>query len=116
MSGRISAVGKSHCSKCRKVSGTGSNAVHWARPENLTRISGQDQVHTYTQPAGWRTAFCSTCGSMVPAMPSDESMWFVPAGLLNEDPGVGVRGHIWVSGKPAWDVIGDDTPQFDGNA
>jgi hypothetical protein len=49
-------------------------------------------------------------------MAGDRSMWFVPAGLLEEDPGVGIRGHIWVSSKPSWEIIGDDAPQFEGNA
>jgi hypothetical protein len=49
-------------------------------------------------------------------MDSEKTKWFVPAGLLDEDPGVGVRGHIWVSSKPSWEVIGDDAPQFPENA
>jgi hypothetical protein len=43
-------------------------------------------------------------------------MWFVPAGLLDEDPNVGVRGHIWVGSNPSWEVIGDDAPQYQENA
>ena len=39
-------------------------------------------------------------------------MWIVPAGLMDEDAQVGVRGHIWVENKPHWEVIGDDAPQF----
>ena len=101
LKGRISAVGKCHCFKSRKVSGTGSNAVHWARPENVEWISGKDNIKTYTLPDGWGTAFCNTCGSPLPNKATDGSMWFVPAGLLDEDPGVGIRGHIWVSDKPS---------------
>lgn len=116
LKGKISAVGKCHCSKCRKVSGTGSNAVHWARPDNLLWLTGEDNIKSFVRPDGWGTSFCQTCGSPVPNMPADESMWFVPAGLMDEDAGVGVRGHIWTSGKPSWDVIGDDAPQFEENA
>lgn len=115
LKGRISAVGKCHCSKCRKVSGTGSNAVHWARPKNVEWISGEDRIKTYSTPEGWSTSFCNACGSPLPAMAGDGSMWFVPAGLLDEDPGVGIRGHIWVSSKPSWEIIGDDAPQFEEN-
>jgi hypothetical protein len=39
-------------------------------------------------------------------------MWVVPAGLMDEDPKVGVRGHIWVENKPHWEIIGDDAPRF----
>lgn len=116
LKGRISAVGKCHCSKCRRVSGTGSNAVHWARPQNVEWISGTEKIKRFHFPDGWGTSFCSECGSPLPAMNFDETMWFVPAGLLDEDPGVPVRGHIWVESKPSWEVIGDDAPQFPQNA
>jgi hypothetical protein len=49
-------------------------------------------------------------------MDTQKTKWFVPAGLLDGDPGVGIRGHIWVSSKPGWEVIGDDAPQFAENA
>jgi len=28
---------------------------------------------------------------------------------------LGIRSHIWVGGKPTWDVIGDDALQFSEN-
>ena len=114
LNGRISALGKCHCSKCRKVSGTGSNAVLWARPQNLAWISGEDNVSSYQPATGWGTAFCTTCGSPLPILDTEGGKWFVSAGLLDDDPEVTVRGHIWVSSKPSWEVIGDDAPQFDG--
>ncbi len=52
----------------------------------------------------------------LPRMDSEKTKWFVPAGLLDEDPGVGVRGHIWVSNIPSWELIGDKAPQFPENA
>jgi hypothetical protein len=79
-------------------------------------MSGEDNIKSFTRPDGWGTSFCNTCGSPLPTMAGDRSMWFVPAGLLEEDPGVGIRGHIWVSSKPSWEIIGDDAPQFEGNA
>jgi hypothetical protein len=65
---------------------------------------------------GWGTAFCRDCGSPLPAMPEDNSMWFVPAGLMDGKTEVVVRGHIWVSSKPSWEEIGDSAPQFEENA
>ncbi len=82
LKGRISAVGKCHCSKCRKVSGTGSNAVHWAKLDNVEWISGTENIKEYSRNDGWRTAFCSNCGSPLPATDDNKTMWFVPAGLL----------------------------------
>jgi len=115
LKGRISAVGKCHCTRCRKASGTGSNAVHWARPENVVWLSGAELVKEFRKKK-YGAAFCTECGSPVPMMDPERTKWFVPAGVLDGDPGVGVRGHIWVSSKPSWEVIGDDAPQFEGNA
>jgi len=115
VNGRVGPVGKCHCSKCRKVSGTGSNAVLWIRPENLVWITGDDNMKSFARQQ-WKTVFCADCGSPLPMLDNDKTKWFVPAGLLDEDPGVGVRGHIWVSAKPTWEVIGDDAPQFAENA
>ena len=115
LKGRISAVGKCYCSKCQKVSGTGSNAVHWAKPENLEWISGEKNSNSYTTESGWGSTFCRDCGSPLPMMPKDKSMWFVPAGLMDGQTDVNVRGHIWVSNKPSWDEIGDNAPQFEEN-
>lgn len=114
--GRYGAVGKCHCSKCRKVSGTGSNAVMWVRPENLKWLSGEENINIFNLPnENWGSNFCKKCGSPLPRINSEGTTWFVPAGLLDEDPQVKTRGHIWVSSKPSWEVIGDDAPQFDEN-
>lgn len=74
-------------------------------------VSGQENIRELRL-GGHGNSFCTNCGSPLPHMDLDKTKWFVPAGLLDEDPGVGVRGHIWVSSKPTWDVIGDDAPQF----
>ncbi len=111
ISGDTGPVGKCHCSKCRKVSGTGSNAVFWLKPEQIRWLQGQDNINTYTMPDGWGSVFCKTCGSPLPAE-INENFLVAPAGLMDEDVEVGVRGHIFVQDKPHWEVIGDDAPQF----
>lgn len=116
LSGRLSSVGKCHCSKCRKVSGTASNAVLWARPENLVWLSGSDNVKNYVMSDGWTSCFCADCGSPLPHMDVGKTKWFIPAGLLDEDPGTSVRGHIHVGSMPSWEIIGDDAPQFSEDA
>jgi hypothetical protein len=112
LKGRISAVGKCHCSMCRKTSGTGSNAVHWARPENVEWVAGAELIKQFER-ANRTIAFCRVCGSPLPNMDKERTKWFVPAGLLDGDPQVGIRGHIWVSSKPSWKVTGDSAPQLD---
>ena len=112
ISGDPGPVGKCHCSKCRKVSGTGSNAVFWLKPGQLIWTQGEDNIKTWSMPDGWGAVRCDTCGSPLPSFVND-TLWIVPAGLMDDNPDVGVRGHIWVENKPHWDVIGDHAPQFD---
>ena len=104
-------VGKCHCTKCRKVSGTGSNATLWIRPDKFTWLAGEDNAKKFYLSDGWRSIFCGDCGSPLPALIEDR-MWVVPAGLLDGNPELGVRGHIWVENKPHWEIIGDDAPTF----
>ena len=60
---------------------------------------------------GWQSVFCGVCGSPLPRLITGEE-WIVPAGVLDEDVEVAVRAHIFVENKPAWEIIGDDAPQY----
>jgi hypothetical protein len=111
LTGALPPVGFCHCSKCRRVSGAGSNAVLNVRAERLVWLSGEADRKAFTLPSGWSTSFCGRCGCPAPNQ-GPGGRWFVPAGSLDDDPGVGVAGHIWVGSKPGWAVIGDDAPQF----
>lgn len=105
-------LNKCHCSKCRKRSGTGSNAVFWIEPDDLQWLSGEDLKKSFLMPDGWEAVFCSECGSPLPRLVPGEE-WIVPAGTMDEDVVTTVRAHIYVANKPSWEVIGDDAPQFE---
>lgn len=111
--GRPPPVGMCHCSKCRKVSGTGSNAVLNIRKERLAWICGEDQLRMFALPTGWGPTFCGVCSCPAPQLTREGDRYLVPAGSLDVDPGPRVAGHIFVGSKASWDVIGDDGPQFD---
>jgi hypothetical protein len=111
--GPLPAVGMCHCSKCRRVSGAGSNAILNLRAERFEWLAGEDHWREFRTPSNWGSFFCPTCGSPTPHRLSDGKRVLVPAGTLDEDPGPAVLGHIFVGSKASWDVIGDDAPQFD---
>lgn len=111
ISGDTGPINKCHCTKCRKVSGTGSNAVFWIDPENVKWISGEEYVKSYAMPDAWESVFCRECGSPLPRFIPDEE-WIVPAGVMDQNPQVEIRAHIWVEKNPDWEIIGDDAPQF----
>ena len=114
--GKYSDVGQCHCSKCRKVSGTGSNAVLITRSDNVAWVAGKDLVKVYETDTGWRSTFCCECGSPLPMLGAGGKLYWVPAGVLDDDPGVPVARHIFVGSKTSWEVIGGDAEQFEEHA
>jgi hypothetical protein len=46
------------------------------------------------------------------AIPAQGDSWFVPAGLLDDDPNVRPDKHIYVEFKAPWDTIADLLPQM----
>lgn len=113
--GKYGPVGQCHCSKCRKVSGTDGNAMFHASARAFAWAAGEDNVAIYEVPGegNWCSRFCRTCGSPVPGQSAEQGFWFVPAGLLDSDPGFrGYAAHIHIASKAPWVMIGDDAPCF----
>ena len=108
----VTQVGMCHCSKCRKVSGTASNATIVVPETDFKWVAGEDLRRVYTMPTGWHTTFCATCGSPLPQTLRGSAAYWVPAGLLDDDPGLRIGGHIFVDSKTSWDEIAGDAPQF----
>ena len=110
--GETTPIGMCHCSKCRKVSGVASNANLMAAKDRLRWVRGEDRIQEFALPDGWGTWRCGVCGSPVPKLHPGGGAYWVPAGLLDGDPGVRVAGHIWVGSKAPWDEIAGEAPQF----
>ena len=110
--GPTTDIGMCHCSKCRKVSGTASNANLMASRDVFRWIEGEGSITKFELPDGWGQWRCSTCGSPVPMLHPGGGAYWIPAGLLDSDPGVRVRGHIFVGSKAPWDEIAGDAPKY----
>ena len=109
----VTQVGMCHCSQCRKVSGTASNAVIVVPATEFKWIAGEELQRVYAKPTGWKSTFCATCGSPLPQSIRGAAAYWVPAGLLDDDPGLAIGGHIFVGSKAAWDQIAGGAPQFE---
>lgn len=89
--------------------------MFYAERESFRWISGETNIAIYgiAGPAQWYSSFCRTCGSPLLYMDSEEKFYFVPAGLLDDDPGFrGYAAHIFVGSKAPWVCITDDAPQY----
>lgn len=112
LDGALHGMTHCHCSMCRKA-----HAAPFATYVNTTRdsfrwSSGEDAIVHYESSAGSVRAFCGNCGSVVPE-PVGKDRIGMPAGCLNEDPGVRPIAHIFAASKAPWHIIGDNLQQFD---
>jgi hypothetical protein len=110
--GKTTEIGMCHCSKCRKVSGVASNATIIVGRDRMRWISGDDRLLKFAKADGWGVWRCSVCGSPVPRPHPGGGAWFVPAGLLDSDPGVRIAMHIFVDSRAPWDEIAGDAPRL----
>jgi len=94
---------------CRKLHG--SLFATYFNVSELEFSSGQEFVQAFVSSSGFNRAFCKECGSVLPASNDGGHHHYVPAGLLNDDPGVRPASHIFTESKAECYVIHDDLPQ-----
>lgn len=109
----VTPIWMCHCSLCRKSTGSASNAALLVPKDDLEWLGSQELLQVNALPNGRRAAFCRTCGSPMPLLHPGGGAWWVPAGVLDDDPGVRVASHIFVGSKAPWDEIGGDALQFE---
>ncbi len=102
-----------HCSICRKANGGAFDSGAAVPAQDFRLIKGEDLIQPYESSPGVHRCFCRVCGSRVPSTARDGELYFVPAGLLDDDPGVKPALHIFVGSKAPWWHITDDLPQFE---
>lgn len=111
--GPVQFLKNCHCSRCRKMSGSSFATYARAERQHLHITSGADDVIEFERAPGNTIAFCKYCGSHVPHPPSSSPLVEFGAGLLDDDPGVGVAYHIFVGSRAPWVHLDDDLPKFE---
>ena len=101
-----------HCSRCRKAHGAAFATFAAAAAVGLRWLRGRELIQRGEPTPGGVRPFCSRCGSMVATEPADGRV-LMPAGCLDDDPGIRPERHIFVASKAPWHEISDDLPQFD---
>lgn len=111
--GAMPKLYRCHCSLCRKQGGAASNATLVIHAENFRWTGGERLVSSYERPTGFRSHFCSRCGSPVPNPLADTDYYWVPAGLLDGDVPLEVGAHLFVGSRASWDVIPAGAAQYE---
>ena len=103
-----------HCSRCRKFTGSAHAANIFVPPAQFHWVKGQELVGKYDLPEAkyLTTAFCKNCGSSLPWEVKGGMNMVVPAGTLDEDPGITPSQSIFWRSKASWFVETCELPKF----
>lgn len=108
-----------HCTMCRKAHGAPFATYLSVAGHRFRLVSGAGNITGYRSSPQYHRAFCSTCGSVVPSTANGADV-DMPAGCLDDDPGIRPEMHIFAGSKAAWDIITDNLPRAEayesGNA
>jgi hypothetical protein len=108
----VTPLAHCHCSVCRKIHGTAFATYMAAQPNEFRFTKGEPAITWYESSPGFRRAFCSHCGSVVPGIGEDGHR-FIPAGCFDTDPGVVPKIHLFTPYKADWYALDDSLRQFD---
>ena len=113
ISGEIKLMANCHCSMCRKHHGAPYATFVGVDTADFRWVKGEDLLVRYASSPGHTRGFCRVCGSSLPDPHPEAESFFLPAGTLDDDPGVRPAAHIFVASKAPWLEIEDELPQFD---
>ena len=112
VSGQAICMINCHCPDCRKAYGSafGTVAICWKK--DFQYLKGRSLIGSYRQSDRVTRYFCKACGLPLPIVQDWDAYVGIPAGRLEDDPGVRPSRHIFVSQRAPWWEITDDAPQF----
>lgn len=103
-----------HCTRCRKVTGTGHASNLFIQPGMLKWLSGEEQIRAFKVPEAKRFTnnFCATCGSRLPRQAQDSDIVMIPAGSLDDAAPIKPQARIFSGSRASWSCTGDELPVY----
>ncbi len=103
-----------HCSRCRKATGSAHATNLFLPADQLAWEAGQEHARTFELSTAeyWNHAFCDVCGSSLPWLTRTGRAYVVPAGTLDEDPGVRPTTTVFWDSRAAWHTPHADLETF----
>lgn len=104
-----------HCSRCRKSTGTGHASNLFIEGGTLEWEGDTSLIRKYKLPEAKRftRTFCDTCGGPLPRAIPETDLVFVPAGTLDDEPGINPQARIFVGSRAAWSCSAEEMSGFD---
>lgn len=104
-----------HCKQCQKLTGSAFASNISSEPGNIEWLAGADSVSAYEHPTReFSKAFCRQCGSALPFVNKSKTSLIIPAGSLDEPPGIEPRANIFCAEEASWYAPGRDAENFTG--
>ncbi len=93
-----------YCSRCRKLTGSAFSPNIFVPPERFNWTAGEESVGRYELPDAkyFTSCFCKQCGSTLPWAVKGGKNIVVPAGTLDDDPGIEPFQNIFWGSKAPW--------------
>jgi hypothetical protein len=106
-----------HCADCRKARSAPFSTNVFVARDRFRWVAGESDLAHFEESASthWPVSFCRACSSSMPVYVDDSDRVMIPAGAIDQDPGIRPQAHIRVASKASWVEITDDLPQFDGD-
>ncbi|MFD2176728.1 GFA family protein [Veronia pacifica] len=111
--GHLPHLYQCHCSLCRKLSGSSSDTATFLNKEQFSWLKGESMINSFKTETGYRSDFCSKCGSNVPHLMDNGKQFWIPAGLLDGTGKSQIAAHLFVESKASWDNICDYGKQYE---
>lgn len=112
LNGDIWGARSCHCSRCRKAFSAQASSYAVIDPGSLKWRKGEDLLTTYLEDGKVGKKFCKLCGTVLCGV-VDGDIHGVTLGSLNDDTGIEIKAHIFISSKASWEVIPKGVPQYD---
>ena len=103
-----------HCSRCRKATGSAHASNIFTKPEDLSWTDGEDLIRGFKLDSAkmFGRNFCAECGSPVPRVSAERKLLVIPAGALDEDPGIRPENIIFWDNRAHWYDAMSSAPRF----
>ena len=104
-----------HCTSCRKSRSAPFSTQAFVARDRFRWLDGKKYVVGFSDSPSihFPVSFCRFCSSPLPVETDDGSSVMVPAGTIDDDPGIRPQAHIHVACKAPWVEITDDLPRLD---
>lgn len=101
-----------HCTLCRKQGGSASNSGTVVPLSQLEWIKGKENIKSWVKETGFRSDFCSDCGSPVPNPLRGLDYYWIPIGTLDDGP-FNIVANLYTESKASWGIVAPTGTRFE---